>query len=66
MKRDNETLGTPGGVLLMWLWLSVYVILLGAARNGEIEAQTAIGSTTGPKKPMGNARKGRSASLGSG
>jgi membrane protein len=51
----NETFGTLGGVvvLLMWLWLSAYAILLGAEIDSEIEAQTAVDSTTGPSKPMG-------------
>jgi membrane protein len=51
----NETFGALGGVvvLLMWLWLSAYSILLGAEVDAEIEAQTAIDSTTGPEKPMG-------------
>ena len=37
----NETFGTLGGViiLLMWLWLSAYIILLGAEIDAEIEAQ---------------------------
>lgn len=51
----NETFGTLGGVvvLLMWLWLSAYAILLGAELDAEIEAQTAVDSTTGSEKPMG-------------
>ena len=37
----NETFGALGGViiLLMWLWLSAYIILLGAEIDAEIEAQ---------------------------
>ena len=40
--RYNQTFGTLGGaiVLLMWFWLSAYVVLLGAELNAEIEAQT--------------------------
>lgn len=51
----NETFGTLGGVvvLLMWLWLSAYIILLGAEINAEMEAQTEVDSTTGPEQPMG-------------
>jgi membrane protein len=51
----NETFGTLGGaiILLMWLWLSAYIVLLGAELNAEIEAQTAIDSTIGAPMPMG-------------
>ncbi|SHE51064.1 membrane protein [Loktanella atrilutea] len=37
----NETFGTLGGVivLLMWLWLSSFIVLLGAEVDSEIEAQ---------------------------
>lgn len=52
----NETFGSVAGVivLLMWLWLSAFVILLGAELNAELEAQTARDSTTGPREPMGH------------
>ena len=52
----NETFGSIAGViiLLMWLWISSFIILLGAELNAEIEAQTKIDSTIGPKKPMGS------------
>lgn len=51
----NETFGSIAGVivLLMWMWLSAFVVLLGAEFNSEIEAQTARDSTIGPKAPMG-------------
>ncbi len=51
----NETFGSIAGVivLLMWMWISAFVVLLGAEFNSEIEAQTARDSTTGPKAPMG-------------
>jgi len=39
--------------LMMWLWLSAIVILLGAELNAEIEHQTARDSTVGPEKPIG-------------
>lgn len=52
----NETFGTLGGVviLLMWLWLSAYIVLLGAEINAEMEAQTRRDTTTGPEKKMGD------------
>ncbi len=51
----NETFGTLGGVivLLMWLWLSAYIVLLGAEVDSEMEAQTRADTTTGPEEPMG-------------
>jgi membrane protein len=39
--------------LMMWLWLSAIVILLGAELNAEIEHQTAHDTTVGPFKPLG-------------
>lgn len=51
----NETFGTLAGVivLLMWLWLSSYIVLLGAEFDAELEAQTRRDTTTGPPQPMG-------------
>lgn len=51
----NETFGTLAGVivLLMWLWLSSYIVLLGAEFDAEMEAQTRRDTTTGTPEPMG-------------
>ena len=51
----DKTYGSLGGVviLLTWLYLSAFVVLLGAAINAESEKQTQIDSTEGPPKPMG-------------
>ncbi|WHZ35050.1 MULTISPECIES: YihY/virulence factor BrkB family protein [unclassified Sagittula] len=51
----NETFGALGGVivLLTWLWLSAYIVLLGAAVDAELEAQTRHDTTVGPDRPMG-------------
>jgi membrane protein len=38
---------------MMWLWLSVIVILIGAELNAEIEHQTAYDTTIGDEKPLG-------------
>ena len=38
----------------MWMWMSTIIILFGAELNSEIEHQTAIGSTTGGRKPIGS------------
>ncbi len=51
----NETFGALGGVivLLTWLWLTAFLVLLGAQLDAEIEAQTRKDSTVGVDKPMG-------------
>jgi len=45
-------LGTVVGVM-MWFFVTVYAVLLGAELNAELELQTARDSTEGPPKPMG-------------
>lgn len=52
----NKTFGSLGAVvvLLMWLYLSAYVVLLGACLNAEMEHQTAQDTTEGGRKPMGS------------
>jgi membrane protein len=52
----DKTFGSLGAVviLLMWLYISAYVILLGACLNAEIERQTSRDTTEGStEKPMG-------------
>lgn len=51
----QETFGTLAGVviLLMWLWMSAFIILLGAELDSEMEAQTRRDTTTGEPQPMG-------------
>lgn len=39
--------------ILLWLWISLIVILIGAEINGEIEHQTDRDTTTGKDRPMG-------------
>jgi membrane protein len=53
--RYDATYGALGAVVasLMWLYLSAYILLLGAELNGEIERQTREDTTKGPAKPMG-------------
>jgi membrane protein len=38
---------------LLWTWLSVQIILMGAKLNAEIEHQTALDTTTGDPAPLG-------------
>ena len=39
--------------MMMWMWVSVLAILIGAELNSEIEHQTARDSTVGAEKPLG-------------
>ncbi|MGB8486325.1 MAG: YihY/virulence factor BrkB family protein [Xanthobacteraceae bacterium] len=52
----TATYGALGAVigLMMWIWLSAVIVLLGAKLNAEIEHQTAVDTTIGPPKPLGN------------
>jgi len=54
----NATYGALGAVvvLLMWLYLSAYILLLGAELNAELEHQTERDTTTGPPEPLGKRR----------
>jgi membrane protein len=51
----NNTYGSLGAAigLMIWLWLSTIVILVGAELDAEMEHQTARDTTTGPPKPLG-------------
>jgi membrane protein len=51
----NATYGSLGAVIgfMMWLWLSVAVVLVGAEIDAELEHQTARDTTVGPEKPLG-------------
>ena len=51
----NGTYGSLGAAigLMMWLWLTVIAVLVGAELDAEIEHQTARDSTIGPEKPLG-------------
>lgn len=51
----NETYGTMAAVviLLLWLYLSAIIVIVGAEINSELERQTGADTTVGPDEPMG-------------
>jgi membrane protein len=51
----DKLYGSLGAViiLLFWLYISFYIVLLGAEINAELELQTAKDTTAGRPKPMG-------------
>jgi membrane protein len=51
----DKIYGSLGAVviLLLWLYISFYIVLLGAEINAELELQTAEDTTRGKPKPMG-------------
>lgn len=52
----NKTYGSLGALvgMLTWMYLSAYVVLLGAEINAEMERQTRRDTTEGAEKPMGS------------
>jgi membrane protein len=58
----NETYGSLGAVivLMLWLYLTALLVLIGSEINSEMEHQTAKDSTVGPERPLGT-RGGRMA-----
>lgn len=51
----SKTYGALAGVavLMLWLWITAYIVLLGAEINAESEQQTVKDTTTGPAEPIG-------------
>jgi membrane protein len=51
----ESTYGSLAGVAIsmFWLWISVLLVVVGAAVNGEAERQTARDSTVGEEQPIG-------------
>jgi membrane protein len=51
----ESTYGSLAGVAIsmFWLWISVFLVIVGASVNAEAERQTAQDSTIGPEQPLG-------------
>jgi membrane protein len=51
----ESTYGSLAGVAIsmLWLWISVFLVIFGAAVNAEAERQTIRDSTVGPDRPLG-------------
>jgi membrane protein len=52
----NKTYGALAGIIILmfWLYLTAFVVLVGAELNAEMELQTAKDTTAGPDKPLGD------------
>jgi membrane protein len=51
----ESTYGSLAGVAIsmFWLWITVFLVIVGAAVNAEAERQTVRDSTVGPDRPLG-------------
>ena len=51
----NATYGSLGAAIgfLLWLWISIIILIIGAELDAEMEHQTARDSTIGEPRPMG-------------
>ena len=58
--KYGKTYGALAGVvvLLLWLWITNFIVLLGAEINAEAEQQTVQDTTTGEPRPLGHAERG--------
>ncbi len=62
----NKTYGSIGAVviLLMWFYITAFIVLLGATLNAEMEHQTKKDTTEGRPEPMGKRRAHMADTLG--
>jgi membrane protein len=51
----ESTYGSLAGVAIsmLWLWITVFLVIVGAAVNAETERETVRDSTVGPEQPVG-------------
>ena len=54
--KYNETYGSLGAivVVMLWLFLTAAVVMIGAELNAELERQTLTDTTSGPDRPIGD------------
>ena len=54
----ESTYGSLAGVAIsmLWVWITVLLVMLGAVVNAEAERQTHADSTVGPDRPVGMRR----------
>jgi membrane protein len=52
----ESTYGSLAGVAIsmFWLWVTVFLVIAGAAVNAEAERETVRDSTVGPERPPGD------------
>lgn len=62
----NQTYGSLGAavILLMWFWLTAFIVMVGAELNSEMERQTKKDTTIGEAQPMGQREAYAADSLG--
>jgi membrane protein len=58
MSTYESTYGSLAGVAIsmIWLWITVLLVVVGAVVNAEAERQTSADSTVGPERPLGERR----------
>ena len=51
----TETYGALGAVVvvMLWLYITAYVVIVGAEINAELERQTVVDTTVGPSSKLG-------------
>lgn len=51
----DATYGALGALIafMIWIWISIVILIVGAEINAELEHQTMKDSTTGPPRPLG-------------
>ncbi|WP_339761974.1 YihY/virulence factor BrkB family protein [uncultured Sulfitobacter sp.] len=51
----NQVYGSIGAVvaMLVWLWISSFLVLVGASWNAQVEMRTLVDTTTGPSRRLG-------------
>jgi len=62
----NETYGSLSAVvvLMLWLWFTAVIVLVGAELNAEAEHQTGVDTTVGPAQPIGRRQAVKADHLG--